>query len=224
MSSYLKNRFPLMLSCPENKEKMLVCSRDNAWQKEKRLNILKKWLCSHGRIMAVLIFLGVFISTFFLLIISLQKVEAGLNPFIEANNVIVLFEDEEIFNDEMFIIQNNTISALSNYSFSWESLEKENSRTEKRIITAYSSTVDQTNSEPFITASGAWVRDGIIAANFLSFGTKVRIPEIFGDKIFVVKDRMHSRNSHKIDVWFPSREEALLFGVRNAYIEILEDH
>lgn len=91
------------------------------------------------------------------------------------------------------------------------------------VITAYSSTVDQTDSDPFITAAGTWVRDGIIANNLLPFGTKIRIPEIYGDKIFVVEDRMHwSKSNYHIDIWFPSYWEALNFGVKRSYIEILE--
>src|SRR5437868_1496729 len=38
-------------------------------------------------------------------------------------------------------------------------------------ITAYSSTEDQTDDSPFITASGAHVADGIVAANFLPLHT-----------------------------------------------------
>lgn len=89
-------------------------------------------------------------------------------------------------------------------------------------ITAYSSTPEQTDSSPFITASGYPVEDGIIASNFLEFNTKVRIPDLYGEKIFIVKDRMAKKNSDKIDIWFPSTEEALKFGVKKARIEIVE--
>lgn len=89
------------------------------------------------------------------------------------------------------------------------------------IITAYSSTENQTDDDPFITASGKQVRPGIVAANFLPFGTKIKIPEVFNDKIFVVEDRMHPKNDGKIDIWFPTQEEALLFGVKKSRIEIL---
>lgn len=90
-------------------------------------------------------------------------------------------------------------------------------------ITAYSSTVDQTNSEPFITASGAWVEDGIVAANFLPFNTKIRIPAYFGDKVFVVKDRMNQRFNDRVDIWFQTRSQAKNFGIKNTAIEILEE-
>ena len=87
-------------------------------------------------------------------------------------------------------------------------------------LTAYSSSVDETDSTPFITASGSRTRDGVIAANFLPFGTRVRIPELFGDRVFVVEDRMHQKNNDKVDVWFPSKSAALNFGKRTARIEV----
>ena len=39
-------------------------------------------------------------------------------------------------------------------------------------VTAYSSTPEETDDTPFVTASGTSVRDGVIATNFLEFGTK----------------------------------------------------
>src|SRR3989344_7456364 len=57
---------------------------------------------------------------------------------------------------------------------------------EKTLVvdaTAYNSVPEQTNDEPFITASGTYTRDGVIAANFLQFGTTLKIPELFGDKV-----------------------------------------
>jgi len=89
-------------------------------------------------------------------------------------------------------------------------------------VTAYSSTVDQTDSTPFITAAGTDVRDGVVACNFLRFGTRVRFPQLYGDKIFVVEDRMALKNSHKIDIWFTTRDEAKQFGVKYLQVEILE--
>ena len=91
------------------------------------------------------------------------------------------------------------------------------------IVTAYSSTIFETDDDPFITASGGYVRDGIVANNLLPFGTKVRLPEIYGDKIFVVEDRMNSRKSnYHFDIWFPNRGDALIFGAKKTYVEILE--
>lgn len=93
----------------------------------------------------------------------------------------------------------------------------------KVIITAYSSTVWQTDDDPFITASGTFVRDGIVANNLLPFGTRIRIPDIYGDKIFTVEDRMNRRKGeYHFDIWFPNYWEAKSFGAKNTYIEILE--
>src|SRR3989344_5544785 len=80
------------------------------------------------------------------------------------------------------------------------------------IASAYSSTPDQTDASPFITASGTHVRHGIVASNFLPLGTKVRI----GDEDFIVEDRMNPRynNVRIIDIWMPSRAEAKEFGTK----------
>lgn len=93
------------------------------------------------------------------------------------------------------------------------------------VATAYSSTPDQTDKTPFETALGTMVRDGIIAANFLDFKTKVRIPKLFGDKVFVVEDRMNRRYTDaippRIDLWMPERETAKIFGIKEVEMEIL---
>lgn len=87
--------------------------------------------------------------------------------------------------------------------------------------TAYSSTPEQTDHTPFITASGIHVRDGVAAANFLPFGTIFKIPELFGDKTFVVEDRMNRRYWLNIDIWFPEKELAEEFGRKTVTIEII---
>jgi len=89
------------------------------------------------------------------------------------------------------------------------------------VATAYSSTPDQTDDTPFTTASGTTVRDGIVATNFLPFGTLIRIPKLFGDKIFVVEDRMNRRYKTRIDIWFPERELAKIFGIKKVSIEVV---
>ncbi len=89
------------------------------------------------------------------------------------------------------------------------------------VITAYSSDEDQTDDTPFITASGERVRDGIVAANFLPLGTKIKIPKLFGEKVFVVKDRMAKRFSDRVDIWVHDRIAANRIGVQNAEIIVL---
>ena len=87
--------------------------------------------------------------------------------------------------------------------------------------TAYSSSIDQTDSTPFITASNTFVRDGIIAANFLPMGTRIKIPQLFGDKQFIVEDRMNSRYWYNIDLWFADHDTAMQFGKKQVVIEII---
>ena len=93
----------------------------------------------------------------------------------------------------------------------------------KMVITAYSSTVEQTDSTPFITASNSTVKDGIVANNLLPFGTKIRVPELYGDKVFVVEDRMNKRKgNYHLDIWFESTNDAKHFGSTITYVEVLE--
>lgn len=93
--------------------------------------------------------------------------------------------------------------------------------TTSRVVTAYTSTPDQTDSTPFITANGTYVHDGIIAANWLKFGTRVRIPDMFGDKVFIVADRMNTRFDDRADIWMADYQSARNFGLRRLTIEVL---
>ncbi len=90
----------------------------------------------------------------------------------------------------------------------------------KLKITAYSSSPDETDDTPNITAMGSETRNGVIAANFLPFGTQVRIPKLFGDTVFTVEDRMHRRFQDRLDVWFPTKAEAKRFGLQYTEVEI----
>lgn len=93
-------------------------------------------------------------------------------------------------------------------------------------ITSYSSTVDQTDSTPCITANGFDLcengEENVIAANFLPFGTKVRIPEYFGDRIFTVQDRMNARYYYRADIWMKDRASAVRWGIKYTKIEVVE--
>jgi 3D (Asp-Asp-Asp) domain-containing protein len=90
------------------------------------------------------------------------------------------------------------------------------------VITAYSSSVWQTDDTPNITASGKWVKDGIVANNLLPFGTKIRIPELYGDRVFIVEDRMsYIKGNYHVDIWFSSYWEAVNFGAKRTHIEVL---
>ena len=71
----------------------------------------------------------------------------------------------------------------------------------KVVATAYSSDPWQTDSTPCQPAMNFdlcenYIKYGIedtIAANFLPLGAKVRFPELFGEKIFTVRDRMNAK-------------------------------
>lgn len=89
-------------------------------------------------------------------------------------------------------------------------------------VTAYSSTVDQCDSDPFTTASGTTVHDGTVAANFLPFGTLVTFPDYFGNKIFVIEDRTNAKYSSRADIWMVSRGAALQFGKRHLKMVVVE--
>ena len=98
-------------------------------------------------------------------------------------------------------------------------------RNMRMVITAYSSTRDQTDSSPCITANGYNVcvanAENVIAANFLPFGSRVQIPELFGDHVFTVHDRMNKRYGNRVDIWMTSRQKAKQFGVKRATIVVL---
>ena len=89
------------------------------------------------------------------------------------------------------------------------------------FATAYNSLEGQTDSSPWITASGSRCRPGVIASNFLPFGTKVKI-EGFGDRVFVVEDRMNKRYTKRIDIWLRNYSDSRNFGVRKIKYHILE--
>jgi 3D (Asp-Asp-Asp) domain-containing protein len=92
-------------------------------------------------------------------------------------------------------------------------------------VTAYTSEINQCDGDPCHTAMGfnlcTYGIEDTIAANFLPFGAKIRMPELFGDKVFVVRDRMNSRFTDRIDVWLKDGHQARHFGVKIAKVEIL---
>lgn len=151
---------------------------------------------------------------------------AGILPFFEpktpaaeADFEVTSIENPEI--PQLSAIQENSLLPIPN------PLEHEDNLIVAEqievIVTAYSSTVWETDSHPYLTAAGTLVRDGVVANNLLPFGTKIRLPEIYGDKIFIVEDRMNSRKgNYQIDIWFPSYWEALNFGSKMSTMEILE--
>lgn len=91
-------------------------------------------------------------------------------------------------------------------------------------VTAYTSDPDETSDHPLITASGGMVSDGVVAANFLPFGTQIEIPTLFGNKIFTVEDRTNSKFAGRVDIWMANLSQAVNFGIQHAQIVILDQN
>lgn len=148
--------------------------------------------------------------------------EAVARELVNAEELIELEVEETIY---------ITVSDESIVNSSDLEIEKDKDyklvRRSVHAITAYNSLPEQTNDQPCITANGFNVcehgLEDTIAANFLRFGTKVRIPELFGDRIFVVRDRMNKRYPNRVDIWMLEKSDAIKFGLRRATIEVLEE-
>ncbi|WP_407570216.1 hypothetical protein [Deinococcus altitudinis] len=96
--------------------------------------------------------------------------------------------------------------------------------------TAYNSTPGQTDSSPYITATGTRVRPGVVALSRdllgrFPYGTRITIEDLSGryssflrGRVFVVEDTMHPRIGNTVDVWMGSRGEAMAWGTRNIRI------
>lgn len=109
--------------------------------------------------------------------------------------------------------------------------------------TGYNSLVDQTDSTPFITATGARTRFGIVAVSRdllgtdLPYGSLVRLRDLGGyytgrgvgafqalldsQGLFVVEDTMHARKTQQLDVWFAEYSTAINWGVRRIEVEVV---
>ncbi len=122
-------------------------------------------------------------------------------------------------------------------------------RTLRVIATAYSSDPGQTDDSPCNPAMWSYnlcehyLKYGIedtIAANFLPLGTRIRFPDIYGEKVFTVRDRMNARYNYDVLGYYrvdfykaaaaengemdapAARQKALDFGLkRNLKLEVL---
>ncbi len=157
----------------------------------------------------------------------------SLNSLSKSNQlddlVINYIQNKQFFNNHYIVINediNIEEKIIIEEEEKKEEIEYKITRTSIHTITAYNSLPEQTNCQPCITANGFNVcRHGIedtIAANFLHFGTKVKIPELFGDRVFIVRDRMNQRYPNRVDVWMLERDDAIEFGIKRAKIEVIE--
>jgi 3D (Asp-Asp-Asp) domain-containing protein len=94
------------------------------------------------------------------------------------------------------------------------------------IVTGYTSSVHETDSTPYVTASMTRVRPGCLALSRdllrtftadapFDFGDWVVLP---GIGIFIIEDTMNVRWRNRADIWFPDRRQALAWGRRKALI------
>lgn len=87
-------------------------------------------------------------------------------------------------------------------------------------IYGYASLVELTDSTPFLTASQSKVNVGVIANNCYAFGTRVQI----NGKNYTVEDRMSKVYGCEVwDIWMPTRQQALNWGVQYLEIFILDN-
>ena len=113
-------------------------------------------------------------------------------------------------------------------SWSEEAWQYEGGYEEKPIpvkVTAYSATPQETDEDPYVTASGKRVRQGIVALS-RDLGKKLMLK--FGDQVilegigmFVFEDRMHIRKTRQVDLYMQSRQAALQFGVQTTLLIIV---
>ena len=125
----------------------------------------------------------------------------------------------KFFDKNGYLLENNTFLSLKPF---FGVPKSRNQIKIKVTLTAYSSSFGECDGNPFRTASGSRVRDGVVAANFLPFGSKIKIPQFFGNKIFVVEDRMSRKFWFRVDIWMSDYQTAIKFGRKYAEIEILD--
>ncbi len=109
--------------------------------------------------------------------------------------------------------------------------------------TGYNSLSSQTDSTPFVTATGARTRFGIVAVSrdllgdSIPYGSLIRLQDLGSyytgrgagafqhmldsQGLFIVEDTMHSRKAQQLDVWFPEYATAISWGVRKIGVEVV---
>mgnify|MGYP001562306855 CR=1 FL=1 len=91
-----------------------------------------------------------------------------------------------------------------------------------RIITGYTSSVNETDSSPCISADNTnicKVNYNVCASNFVPFNTKLKIE---GLGICVVKDRINKKYNDRVDWYFgKDKNKAIRFGKKYLKVEVL---
>lgn len=92
----------------------------------------------------------------------------------------------------------------------------------KAQVSAYTSSVDETDDTPFITASGTATKLGVVACPVaIPFGTQV----VIEGKSYTCEDRMNPRYQNKpvFDVWMSSKKQAFEWGRQTVQVVIYKD-
>jgi|TARA_Y100000310_G_scaffold207361_1_gene207869 3D (Asp-Asp-Asp) domain-containing protein len=119
-----------------------------------------------------------------------------------------------VFAKEEEPIQNSA----KNIFYSWEAPLFREVEIEA-TITGYSSSFDETDDTPFITASGTRTRKGIIACpRNIEFGTEI----IIDGKRYICEDRLSLKYDNRFDIWFPTKKQAIEFGKQEKIVSILK--
>ncbi|MBU4216553.1 3D domain-containing protein [Candidatus Parcubacteria bacterium] len=163
----------------------------------------------------------IFITFFDFALFPVPILAAEINPKTQESGLL-----EEI-NNSLDLIKDVLVDDTSNFTGKLpNNKDVAKAKTEFHEMTAYTSEVAQCDASPCITANGFNVCkhnvEDTIAANFLKFGTKVKIPELYGDRVFIVRDRMNRRYPDRVDIWMKDKKQAIKFGFKVAKIEILE--
>lgn len=118
------------------------------------------------------------------------------------------------------------IEALSEerHDLSRQVAELKHIKVKELTLTAYSPTVQECDSDPFVTASMKRVRPGIVAVSRdlfdqgWVFGKKVYVK---GHGVFEIADLMNKRFKRRMDIFFPKTEDARRFGVKQTTVALL---
>lgn len=88
-------------------------------------------------------------------------------------------------------------------------------------ITAYTASIDETDSTPTITADGSLINETTIACpSRYNFGTLIE----FNGKLYECHDRMAARyrNTNRFDIVMPTKKEAFAWGKRKVSIRVVD--
>lgn len=119
--------------------------------------------------------------------------------------------------------------ALMNAASTVAQVSVKQSKTEQYVaeITAYTSRASETDSDPFISADGNYVYDGLVACSReYPFGTKV----VINGRTYRCGDRMAQKNDHarnlsltkpRFDIWMDSLSDAKQFGRRELAVTVI---